>query len=57
MLYTFSTFSLEELQIFDVTESQNCRDWKESLGTINSNPCAKASSIEYIAQESAQMGF
>ena len=38
-----------------ITESQNCRGWKGPL-EIKSNPPAKASSLDQVAQVGAQMG-
>jgi len=39
-----------------ITESQNHRGWKGPL-EIESNPTAKASSLEEVSQESIQAGF
>ena len=39
------------------TESQSHRDWKGPLEIIQSNPTAKAGSLQQVAQENIQVGF
>ena len=49
LLYTTLWFS-------DFTESQNCRGWNRPLEIIESNPPAKAGSLDQVAQVGVQAG-